>query len=473
MLRLTCWLPPSSATLANLLPAALLLLAALHLTGCAAHTPRTVQPPPGMPSAFAGDVTEATALPGMTHWWNAFDDHRLDALMQELFSGNMDLRAATSRLERAQAAADVAGAARSPGLNLEGAGGRQRQALPLGPQTDDAYRLSAAAAYELDLWGRLSSREQAATTDAQAAAEDVRALRVSLSATLVDLYHLAAEAQAQLELNDRAASHAHNSLELTRNRYREGLVPLLDVHQAQQNLARIRAQRPTHEARLTQSRNALDVLLGRYPGEQPSISIPALPVPPDIFAAGLPSELLTTRPDIRAAQHRLQAADARVAAAVADRFPTFSLTAVYGGASTDLGALLASSNIFWNLLLNAAQPLLDGGRREAQVRVSEAEFQELLARYHQAVLQAFAEVEDALTANETTARRVLLLEDHRTAAQRTLDTALWRYQHGLNDYLPVLQAQTVLTDTESALLTARRQILADRVQLARALGGAF
>ncbi|GAB6057254.1 efflux transporter outer membrane subunit [Desulfonatronum parangueonense] len=452
----------------------LLLASLLALTGCAAHAPRAVQPPPNMPGVFAGDVvTDSAALPGAHHWWNVFEDDRLDDLMQEMFAANLDLRAAAARLERSQAAADVAGAGRSPTLNLDASGGRQRQVLPMGAQTDDAYRLSAAAAYELDLWGRLSATEQAATADAAAAAEDLRALRVSISAALADLYHLAAEAQAQLELNDRAAKHAAHSLELTRNRYQEGLVPLLDVHQAQQNLARIRAQRPTHEARLIQARNALDVLLGRYPGEQPSISIPALPPPPEVFAAGLPSELLAARPDIRASLLRLQAADARVAAAVADRFPSFSLTAVYGGASTDLGALLASGNIFWNLLLNAAQPLLDGGRRKAQVRVSEAEFQELLARYHQTVLQAFAEVEDALAANESTARRILLLEDQRAAAQRTLDTALWRYQYGLNDYLPVLQAQTTLTDTESALLTARRQILTDRVQLARALGGAL
>lgn len=452
----------------------LALVAFLSLTGCAAHKPRVVQPPPDMPATFAGEeaLGEHVLRPDVSQWWRVFGDDRLSALMRELFSGNYDLQAAQARLERALAAAEIAGAVRSPSLTLEASGGRQRQLSPLGPQTADAYRLSAAAAYEIDLWGKLSAREQAAMADAEAVGEDLRALRVSLSATLADVYHLAAEAQAQMDLNDKAAIHAAHILDLTRRRYGEGLAPLLDVHQARQNLARIKAQRPVHETRLAQSRNALDVLLGRYPGDRTDIP-PLPPLPPDIFAAGLPSELLTNRPDIRAAQRRLQAADARVAAAVADRFPSFFLAATYGGASADLGALLASGNIFWNLLVGAAQPLLDGGRREAQVRVSEAEFQELLARYHQTVLRAFAEVEDALAANEATARRILLLEDQIGAAQRTLATALWRYEQGLNDYLPVLQAQTALTDAESALLAARRQILADRVQLARALGGGF
>lgn len=452
----------------------LVLLAFLGLTGCAAHAPRAVQPSQDMPVTFAGEeaLGEHVLRPDVSRWWHVFGDDRLNALMQELFNGNYDLQAAQARLERAMAAVDAATAARSPSLSLEASGGSQRQLTVYGPRTDDVYRLSVAAAYEIDLWGKLSTREQAVMEDAEAVGEDLRALRVSLSATLADVYHLAAEAQAQMNLNDRAAIHAAHTLDLTRRRYREGLVPLLDVHQARQNLARIKSQRPIHEIRLTQSRNALAVLLGRYPGDQAAV-FALSSLPPDIFPAGLPSQLLTNRPDIRAAQRRLQAADARVAAAVADRFPSFSLAAAYGGASADLGSLLASGNIFWNLLLNAAQPLLDGGRRETQIRISEAEFQELLARYHQTVLQAFAEVEDALAANEATARRILLLEDQIAAAQRTLTTALWRYEHGLNDYLPVLQAQTALTDAEAALLAAQRQILSDRVQLARALGGGF
>ncbi len=448
----------------------------LILSGCAVHAPQTVHPPGEMPQTFAaaGLFEEHAARPHTDQWWQVFQDERLNALMRELFSNNLELEAARARLERALAAVDTAEAARWPVVGLEAAGGRQRQLTLLGPQTANSYRLSAAAAFEIDLWGKLEARKQAAVEDSLALADDLSAMRVSLGATLVDLYYLAVEARAQVDLIDQAALHAANSLELTKRRYREGLVPLLDVHQAHQNLARIKAQRPDHEARLVQARNALAVLLGRYPGhdgveQEP----PSLPSPPDIFAADLPARLLTNRPDIRAAQRRLQAADARIAAAVADRFPSFSLGAAYGGASTDLAALLSPGNILWNVLLNAAQPLLDGGRREAQIRISKAEFEELLARYHQTVLQAFAEVEDALTNNDATARRIALLQDQHTAVERTLATALWRYRHGLNDYLPVLQAQTALLDTEAALLTARRRILADRVQLARALGGGF
>jgi len=232
------------------------LVAFLGLTGCAVHAPRVVQPPPDMPVMFAGEEAfqEHVLRPDVSQWWHVFGDDRLNALMQELFNGNYDLQAAQTRLERALAAVDAAGAARSPSLTLEASGGRQRRLAVFGPQITDAYRLSAAAAYEIDLWGKLSAREQTAMEDAEASGEDLRALRVSLSATLADVYHLAAEAQAQIDLNDRAAIHAAHTLDLTQRRYGEGLVPLLDVHQARQNLARIKAQRPTHEIRLTQSR---------------------------------------------------------------------------------------------------------------------------------------------------------------------------------------------------------------------------
>lgn len=451
----------------------LALMMALALSGCATHAPQAVQPPPGLPEAFAGNAAfqELTIRPDTGPWWLVFADEQLNTLMHELFASNFSLAGAQARLERARAAVDAAQAARVPMLNLEAGGGRQRQITLPGPQTRDSYRLSAAAAYEIDLWGKLAAREQAAAEEADAVREDVRAMYLSLSATLADVYYLAAEAKAQIELTDLATIQGEHILELTQRRYQEGLVPLLDVHQARQNLARVKAQRPAHEARLGQAQNALAVLLGRYPGSIGHVAAPALPQAPDVFAAGLPAELLTNRPDIRAAQRRLQAADARIAAAVADRFPSFSLSAAYGGASTDLGLLLSSGNLFWSLLLNAAQPLLDGGRREAEMRRSQAEFEELLARYHQTVLQAFAEVEDALTQNETTTRRISLLEDQRQTVAHTLETALWRYRQGLSGYLPVLQAQTSLVDAEVALLAARRQILAERVQLARVLGG--
>jgi NodT family efflux transporter outer membrane factor (OMF) lipoprotein len=276
-----------------------------------------------------------------------------------------------------------------------------------------------------------------------------------------------------LELTDRNIAAFADTLERVESRYREGLVPALDVYQSRQNLAAARSRRPEFEKALAAAEHALAVLLGRYPGRgivEKDRELP--PAVPD-FPAGLPSELLARRPDVQAGLLRLQASDARIAAAIADCFPALRLTGSYGGQSTELADLLASGNIFWNLLLNIAQPLFDGGRRAAEVDRSRAVFRENLAAYHQSVLAAFREVEDALTAGRTVQERIARLGEREEASAAALRLALDRYLQGLSDFLPVLTAQGLHFDAQSQLLAARRQFIADRITLARALGGVW
>jgi outer membrane protein TolC len=188
---------------------------------------------------------------------------------------------------------------------------------------------------------------------------------------------------------------------------------------------------------------------------------------------GLPATLLQRRPDISGALIRLQATDARVGAAIAERFPSFNLTADYGGADSELGSLLDSPNIFWNLLVNLAQPLIDGGRRKAEVDRNRALFRENLGFYHQTVLQAFQEVEDALVQERTGTRRIELLEERVTATAGSLRLSTDRYLQGLSEYLPVLTAQIAHAEAQSALLATKRQRIVARISLARALGGGW
>jgi outer membrane protein TolC len=158
---------------------------------------------------------------------------------------------------------------------------------------------------------------------------------------------------------------------------------------------------------------------------------------------------------------------------VADRFPSFNLVGEYGGASTELQDVLESPNIIWNLLLQIAQPVLDGGRRTAEVERSEAVFGESLARYQQALIFAFTEVEDSITEGRATEQRLRMLEERVAASEGEMRLSLDRYLQGLSDYLPVLTAQRRLFEAESALLTEKRQLLSDRIALARALGGGW
>jgi len=180
--------------------------------------------------------------------------------------------------------------------------------------------------------------------------------------------------------------------------------------------------------------------------------------------------MLARRPDIEAAMLRVKASDERIASAIADRFPSFNLIGSYGKSSMAF-ATGDIVGVFWNAILNVAQPIFDGGRRSAEVDRTRAVFKENLAMYHRAVLTSFQEVEDALARNRTSEEHIVLLNHQRESSSNALRVSTFRYMEGLSDYLPVLAAQQSLYESESAILAARRQLISDRVQLARALGG--
>ncbi|MGE4543412.1 MAG: efflux transporter outer membrane subunit [Pedobacter sp.] len=440
--------------------------------GCTLHQPQEATLPSSVPQGYAESSAAGEPFSALEHWWERFGDADLNTLMAEAFAANLDLQQAYARLAQAEALVRTTGAAQRPTLDLASAGGRHRQAVGVtGAVTADTYSLSLPASFELDLWRKLASRTEAARLEQDASREELKALYLSLSAQVADLYFLAMEQKAQLALTDRNIAAFADTLERVERRYLEGLVPPLDVYQSRQNLAAARSRRPQFDNALAAAEHALAVLLGRYPGRGLVNDHRPLPQTIPDFPAGLPSQLLVRRPDVKADLLRLKASDARIAAAIAERFPALRLTGSYGGQSVELGDLLASGNIFWNLLLNLAQPLYDGGRRAAEVDRSKAVFRENLAGYHKSVLTAFREVEDALAAGRTGEERIARLRQSEEASAAALRLALDRYLQGLSEYLPVLTAQGLHFNAQSQLLAARRQLIADRITLARALGG--
>jgi len=447
-----------------------LSLVCLLPTGCSLHTPGTIELPSPPPAGYREAAAEPVPAPFPGRWWRQFEEPRLNALMATAFADNLDLARTRARLDQATAALGVSRAGQWPTLTLQGESRRESSPGFFGRDTGTSHRLSLAAGFELDLWRKLASRTEATRLDFAASREEVKTLYLTLSAQIADLYFLAVEQRAQLALADRNIAAFADTLQRVRRRYREGLVPALDVYQARQSLAAAQARRPDFVNRLAQTEHALAVLVGRYPGERVAGKVSVLPAIPEQFPAGLPSQLLTRRPDVRAALLRLKASDARIAAAIADRFPSFNLLGNYGHQDTafSTGDIVGS---FWNIALDLAQPLLDGGRRRAEVERSRAVFRENLANYRQSVLTAFQEVEDALVANRTDERRIARLEERVAASEAALRLALDRYLQGLSDYLPVLTAQGAQFDAQSQLLAARRQLVADRITLARVLGG--
>ena len=440
--------------------------------GCTLHRPQNATLPPPVPESYVEQVGTADPIrPG--RWWEGFGDERLNALVESVFAANLDLKQAYARLEQVEAALRTTAAAQKPTLDLSGAGGRRRQNTggPLGAITENTYSLSAPAAFEIDLWRKLASRTEAARLEVNASRADLLAFYLTISAQVADLYFLAVEQRAQIDLADRTIAAFTDTLERVEQRYREGVVPPLDVYQSRENLAGVKSRRPQFENTLAATEHALAVLAGRYPDRGAAGEREGLPEEVPLFPTGVPSQLLARRPDIESNLLRLRASDARIAAAIADRFPALRLTGAIGGTSVELSDLLASGNIFWNVLLNLAQPLYDGGRRAAEVERTRAVFREDLAGYHQAVLTAFREVEDALVAGRTGEERIARLREQEEASAAALRLALDRYLQGLSDYLPVLTAQGAHFNAQSQLLTARRQLVADLITLARALGG--
>lgn len=434
------------------------------------HNPQTVELPVAVPESFieAEGLLRTDEIIGT--WWNVFEDENLNSLMDEALRNNLDIQEAYARLEQSVAIVRSTSSLRQPFLDVDAEFKREQSPSFLGDYTGNSYRLSLAAGYEIDLWGKNKSLAAAAELDTEAILEDLKAAYMSISAQLAELYYLAVEQRAQLNLTDETIASFEDALKRVERRYRHGLAPALDVYQARQNLARAHANRPVFEKNLAVTEHALAVLLGRYPDRGTAGELTVIPEMPASFPAGLPSEVLARRPDVHASFLRLKASDERIASAIADRFPSFNLLGSYGKSRA---AFVTDDvvGVFWNLILNIAQPLFDGQRRSAEVDRTQAVFRENLAMYHSAVLTAFQEVEDALARNRTSEERILLLNDQIIASSNALRLSTYRYIEGLSDYLPVLAAQQSLYESESALLSAKRQLISDRVQLVRALGG--
>lgn len=464
------------------LPAYSMVLLSTLLLGCSPYASRVPDEPFKMPEKFSGTAQGQTPAPLSGKWWERFNDKKLNALMEEAFLRSPDVAQAHERLIQAQAAAGAARASKWPQLNINAQAARTRSsgfsamsagfsagALLTG-STFTSYKLSAGASYEVDLWRRLASTTEAARLDALASREDLKSIYISISAELADLYFLAAEERAQIELSEKTIAAFKETLDRVEERYRAGLVPALDIYQSRQNLARARAQLPLFEADLDVTQHGISVLLGRPPEKEITGHAATLKEVPD-FSAGLPSRLLLQRPDIRAALLKVRADDMRAGAAIADRLPAFNLLGDYGGASERLSNILDSPNILWNILIEAALPVIDGGRRKAEVVRTKAVLRESLSLYRQTVLTALKEVEDALTRGRSAAERIKMLEERVSASEDALRLALETYLQGLSDYLPVLTEQERFYEAKSELLTARRLLISNRIGLARALGG--
>jgi NodT family efflux transporter outer membrane factor (OMF) lipoprotein len=415
-------------------------------------------------------------------WWATFGNSRLDTLIEQALLYNNDLKAASARLKIAQAQAKLAGAPLYPqiGAGLSGARRKQNfigfpipgQAAGVNSSTSNTFGVSVNAAWEIDLWGKLSASQAAALASLEASQSLYRGARQSLAGQTAKAYFAAIEAKGQVDLAQATVSNNKTSAEQIETRYARGVRSSLDLRLSLADLA-IAEDRLHH--RHQQSKLAvrqLELLLGRYPSGTFDIS-ESLPGVPEGVPIGLPADLISRRPDLEAAERRFAASKSVHKAARRARYPSISLTASGGTSSGALGDLLNGDYSVWHLMGNLTQPLFSGGRIQGNINRTEAQSDEALNIYVQTVLNAYAEVENALTDENLFALRLNALK---TATEQALEArrlAEDRYNRGLTDLITMLQAQRTAYQTESQLLTVQRLRLNARIDLHLALGGGF
>lgn len=468
-----------------------LALSAIALMSCLPHG-RTRNPEPAytLPERFASpdaeraaDARRATQERADARWWRHYDDPVLHDLVERSLSTNVSLRARWAALEQARALAEQAHAARWPTIAAQGGITFSRSVGFFG--TNNALQAQALLPiqWELDLFRRYRGLGEAADLEAEATRLEIEALAVSTSAQVADAWYGLVEANARHQL--LAEQHRLNEtyLELVQLRFGQGLSSALDVHQQRQLVAGSRARLELVDAERELLRQQIAVLLGEIPSElaalPPTAEFPELGEPP---APGVPASVVWARPDVRAAQERVRAADWRVGSAIAARLPSVRLNAspgytwsrneIQGGAFGGGDPIVVSGFTFTaGATLNV--PLFDGFAGRAGVRQQEAALQAQVETLSQAVLTALVEVEGAIVREAQQRRNVALLGDQLTITHDTLEAARDRYRSGLSDYLPVLTALQAEQATQVELLASKRQLVAGRVQLHRALGGAF
>jgi len=445
-----------------------LCAACLLLTACSLFTPAPRETPQGdLPETFSLYV-ETTPAPD--RWWQSFASAELDALVEAALGENLSLTAAWARLAQTGALARQAGADLWPQITGEAdAGVRRRHTNGLGTTDSEDYSFGLVSSYEVDLWGRVRSARTATLLGEVASREDLNTAAMTLAANVVERWTEIISSRRQLQLLQEQLEVNTTFLSLVELRFEKGIVSALDVYQQRQAVAAVEAEIPLMEAAEQLQRHELALLLGKPAGALVAIRQTELPLPAELPALGLPADLLTARPDVRAAGLRLRAADWQVAEARANRLPALRLTAGASYGADELDLLF--DNWLLNLAANLTAPLFDGGRRAAAVDRQDAVVAENLARYRETVLTAVKEVEDALVRETKQREHLTALQRQIDVAGKALDQAVERYRKGLNDYLPVLTQLGATQRLARDLISKQTALIRYRIALHRALGG--
>lgn len=439
----------------------------LGCTACTSLVAPDARTPDAWPDSYRND-SEGIAM--TNEWWTAFGDDQLNRLMGRALSVNLTIEQAAARLRQAEASAVKAGAYRFPsltgsadgGTNYDKDDGEKRE-------TTDEYGLGLSASYELDLWGRVASEHRAMLQTMEVSRFDLQTAAMTVAGETATKYFEWQQLQARKAVLKAQLADRKKMLSVIERRFQTAQADALDVLQQREQVAAAEAKLPPVEAAIQAARNALSVLVGMPP--QADLELMVLPQPelPAKPAAGLPADLLARRPDLLAAWASLKADDWNVSAAQAARLPKITLSASASYGDEKVADLF--DNWVANLAAGLTAPLVDGGRLRAEVVRVQAVADEQVAVYRETVLDALAEVENALSAEARQQEYLDAIRRQLDASSASAQEALRRYTLGVESYYEALSEESSRQTLAVTELQARYDLLVDRVQLYRVLGG--
>lgn len=456
-----------------------LFAATLLVAGCTVG-PDYTRPEVALPEGWREVGTQEQDSLANTPWWELFNDPALVGLIEVALQENKDLAIAVERITEARARYGIQNAALYPQVDLGASAARLRtrqqgvQPLPPGANNETSlFGVGALMFWELDFFGRVQRASEAQLAQLYATEEARRAVVLSLVAEVARAYVELRDFDQLLEITQSTLISRREYVELARERFEGGLTSELDWRQAEAELHRTAGLVYDLERLVSQKENQLSSLLGRNPGAIPrGRTLSEMPVPPTV-PAGLPSELLDRRPDIREAEEQLASATARIGEAKALLYPSIALTGSFGWESTELDNLLQSPAQSWSIGANLLQPIFDGGRNRSRVEVAESLQRQALYAYENTILLAFREVNDSLVGLRQSSLKLDSESLRVQAENQVLALAELRYRGGVSTYLEVLDAQRSLLDAQFEQSTANRDELINLIQLYKALGGGW
>ncbi|MFP3868997.1 MAG: efflux transporter outer membrane subunit [Desulfobacteraceae bacterium] len=462
---------------------------AILLSGCASVGPNYQRPVLKAPAQWTESQEQAglTLALEETAWWRAFDDSVLNSLIEEAARNNLDMEQARARIKQARADVKKADAVALPSVQATGSMTRSEggtntiaskslapESLATTPGT--IFQAGFDANWEIDVFGGTRRSVEAARARLDSSVEDLRAILLTLLGDVAKNYVDLRANQVQREITRRNVKAQQETVEVTPERFRLGLTTYLDVAQAEAQKAATESNLPALETAIKQSIHRLGILLGKEPNALKTELSEPWPIPQTngVLAMGLPSDLLSRRPDLRQLELELAAASADIGVAMAELYPKFDLTATLGLQGNNLSKLWdISEGRYWSVVPGVTWNLFDGGKARATVKNREALYEENLAKYRLSFLKALEEVENALAAYYAEQTKHRIVAESVRANEEAVALAKERYHRGLTSFLDVLTAQNSLYTAQSNLSQSEGNIIANLISLYKALGGGW